>query len=222
MELAGMRQTVEQTVEQSKLIVIIRGVEREKLIPLVAALKEGGIRMVEITYSANGKISDEEIASRIEMLVKEFGEEMYIGAGTVLTEKQVELTKNAGGTFIISPDVYEPVIRKTKELGMISMPGALTPTEIRTAVRFGADFVKVFPASSMGASYIKAVAAPLSNVKMLAVGGVNLENMQEYYKAGALGFGLGSNIIDKKLIDAGDFAGVTKLAKAYVDKASQL
>ncbi|MBQ8295719.1 MAG: bifunctional 4-hydroxy-2-oxoglutarate aldolase/2-dehydro-3-deoxy-phosphogluconate aldolase [Clostridia bacterium] len=211
-----------ESVEKEKLIAIVRGVEKEKLIPLVDALKEGGVRLVELTYSANKKIPDEETAKMIAELVAQFGNQMFIGAGTVLTEAQVELTKAAGGQFIISPDVYEPVIRRTKELGMVSMPGALTPTEIRTAVRAGADFVKVFPTSTMGSAYIKAIAAPLSDVKMLAVGGVNDENMSEFYKAGAIGFGIGTNITDKKLIEANDYAGIAALAERYVAAARAL
>lgn len=96
---------------------------------------DGGIRLLEITYSADGSISDEKNAENIEMLSKHFEGRMFIGAGTVLTEKQVELTKKAGGSFIISPDTNKAVIEKTLELGMVSMPGALTPTEIQNAHR---------------------------------------------------------------------------------------
>ena len=106
----------------------------------------------------------------------------------------------AGGRFIISPDTNVSVIQKTRELGLVSMTGALNPTEIQTAHLAGADFVKLFPVTSLGADYVKAVKAPLSHVKFLAVGGVNTENMSDYLKAGVCGFGLGSNIVDKKLI----------------------
>ena len=212
-----MKNQIIKQVEESKIIAIIRGVSEDKLIPLTEALYRGGIRFVEVTFSANGKVSDEQTAQMIKMLVDQFDGKMYVGAGTVLTEKQVELTFKAGGKFIISPDVSEEVIKKTVELGMVSMPGALTPTEIRTAVRFGADFVKLFPIANFGASYVKAVRAPLSNVKMLAVGGVHDGNMEEFYKAGVCGFGIGTNITDKKMIENGDFDGIEKLAKKYVD-----
>ena len=211
-----MREQIIQTVEKEKIIVIVRGVEREKLIPLAEAMYQGGIRLLEITYSANGKVSDEDTAENIRLLAKHFEGRMYIGAGTVLTEKQVELTAQAGGKFIISPDTYPEVIKKTRELGLVSMPGALTPSEMQTAHRSGADFIKIFPITSLGASYVKAVKAPLSHLKMLAVGGVDENNMAEYLKAGINGFGLGSNIIDKKKIAENDWAGITELAEKYV------
>lgn len=210
-----MRNKVIQAIEKEKLIVIVRGVEKEKLILLAEAMYQGGIRLLEITYSANGVISDEETAENIKMLATHFEGRMYIGAGTVLSRRQVELTKDAGGCFIISPDSYAPVIEKTKELGMVSIPGALTPTEIAQAHRAGADFVKLFPITSLGASYVKAVRAPLSHVKLLAVGGVDESNMDEYLKAGISGFGVGSNIIDKKMLKEENYEGITALARSY-------
>jgi len=211
-----MRNRIIDAVEREKLIVIVRGVERELLIPLAEAMYRGGVRLLEITYSADGKVSDFETADRIKMLSKNFEGRMFIGAGTVLTEKQVELTAQAGGGFIISPDANEAVIKKTRELGLVSMPGALTPTEIQAAHRAGADFVKLFPVDNLGVGYVKAVKAPLSHIKMLAVGGVGLDNIPEYLKIGVSGFGIGSNIIDKKLIEAKDFDGITALAEKYV------
>ena len=211
-----MREQIINTIEKEKIIVIVRGVEKEKLIPLAEAMYVGGIRLLEVTYSANGKVSDEETAENIGILAKHFEGRMYIGAGTVLTKKQVELTAKVGGKFIISPDTCPEVIRKTRELGLVSMPGALTPSEMQIAHRNGADFVKLFPITNLGASYVKAVKAPLSHLKILAVGGVNENNIAEYLKAGINGFGLGSNIIDKKKIAENDWAGITNLAKKYV------
>ena len=212
-----MRNDIIKAVESEKLIVIVRGIERDKLIPLAEAMYLGGVRLLEITYSANGSVSDEETADRIKMLSDHFDGRMFIGAGTVLTEKQVELTAKAGGGFIISPDVCPEVIKKTRELSLVSMPGALTPTEIQTAHKCGADFVKVFPAGNMGVDYVKSVMAPLTHIKMLAVGGINLESIAAYKKIGVSGFGLSSNIIDKKKVDEGDFAAITALAEKYVN-----
>ena len=211
-----MREQVIQAVAKEKIIVIVRGVESEKLIPLAEAMYQGGIRLLEITYSANGKVSDEQTAANIAMLAKHFEGKMFIGAGTVLTEKQVELTYQAGGKFIISPDTCPAVIEKTRALNMVSMPGALTPTEMQIAHRSGADFVKMFPITSLGTSYIKAVKAPLSHLKLLAVGGVDENNMGDYLKAGVCGFGVGSNIIDKKMLAQNDWAGITALAEKYL------
>lgn len=207
-----------KSIEQNKIIAIVRGVEKEQLIPLADALYKGGIRLIEVTYSANGKIRDTETAERIGMLAKEFDGKMLVGAGTVLTKKQVVLTKKAGGKFIISPDTNKGVIKKTKKLGLVSMPGALTPSEIEVAHTAGADFVKLFPVSSLGPEYVKAVSAPLSHIKLLAVGGVDLDNISSFLKAGVCGFGLGSNIVDKKLLEANDYEGITELAKKYVSE----
>ena len=217
-----MRETIIQNVEKEKIIAILRGISKDKIVPLVGALKKGGIKFVEVTYSANKKVSYQETAETIGLLVKEYGDTMYIGAGTVLEESQVELTKAAGGQFIISPDVNEGVIKRTRALGMVSMPGALTPSEITAAVRYGADFVKLFPVSDFGAGYVKAVKAPLSHIKLLAVGGIHDRNMEEYYKAGCVGFGIGSNITDKRLIENNDWQGVEMLARRYVETAKKL
>lgn len=199
-----------------KIVVILRGVDSEKLIPLTEALYKGGIRFVEVTFSADGSISDREIAEKINKLSRHFYGRMHIGAGTVLTENQVELIKIAGAEFIISPDTNVMVIKKTKELGLISIPGALTPSEIQQAHDAGADFVKLFPVSQFGVDYIKAVKAPLSHIRLLAVGGVNLDNMADYLKAGVCGFGIGNNIINQKMLNMGDYEGITKLAERYV------
>lgn len=206
-----MENNILKVVEKEKIIVIVRGVESKKILPLAEAMYDGGIRLLEITYSAGNT----ETAENIKRLKEHFGESMYIGA-TVLTEEQAELTKDAGGEFIISPNTVPEVIRKTKALGMVSMPGAYTPSEIQLAHNSGADFVKIFPAVSLGAEYIKAVKAPLSNIKLLAVGGINEHNIKEYLNAGVCGFGIGSNIVDQKRIEKNDFKAITELTKRYV------
>lgn len=210
-----MEQATINAIQKEKLIVIVRGIEKEKLIPLAEALWEGGVRLLEVTYSADGRVSDEETAARIGMLASHFEGRMFIGAGTVLSERQVELTHRAGGCFIISPDTYEGVIQRTKQLGMVSIPGALTPSEITRALRAGADFVKLFPITSLGTSYVKAIRAPLSHARLLAVGGIDENNMADYLACGIAGFGVGSNIIDKRMLAENDYRGVTALAKIY-------
>mgnify|MGYP000499154926 FL=1 len=211
-----MRDQIIHTIEREKIITIVRGIEREKLVFLAEAMYKGGIRLLELTYDATGTVSDEQTAKNIELLAEHFEGKMYIGAGTVITEKQVELTKAAGGSFIISPDTYGAVIEKTRNLEMVSMPGALTPTEIQAAHRYGADYVKLFPVTSLGIDYVKAVKAPLSHIKLLAVGGINENNMSDYLKAGISGFGIGSNIVDKKLVEANDFSRISQLAEKYM------
>lgn len=211
-----MRDETISAIEKEKLIVIVRGVERERLILLAEAMYAGGVRLMEITYDASEKVSDEEIAENIAMLTSHFGDRMIIGAGTVLTEYQVDLTMKAGGRFIISPNTDRDVIWRTRVMEMVSIPGALTPTEVQTAHTWGADFVKLFPIGSMGTDYLKAISAPLSHVRFLAVGGIDQTNVKTYLKAGAKGFGIGSGIVKKEWLHDGNYAEITKLAREYV------
>ena len=211
-----MREQIINTVTEKKIIVIARGIEKEKLIPLADALYEGGIRLLETTYSADGKISDDETAENIKMLSSHFDGRMYIGAGTVLTEKQVELTRNAGGKFIISPDTNGDVIKKTRRLGMVSIPGALTPSEVQAAHLYGADFVKLFPVCSLGTEYVKLIKTPLSHIELLAVGGINQNDVGEYLASGVSGFCIGSNIIDKKALAENNYKAITEIARKFV------
>lgn len=169
-----------------------------------------------------GRQSDEKTAEGIEMLVNHFGERMLVGAGTVLTKEQAELTAKAGGRFIISPDTNAEVIKRTKALGLVSIPGALTPTEIAAASASGADFVKLFPVGSFGADYVKAVKAPLSNIRLLGVGGIDENNMAQYFAAGICGVGIGSGIVKKQMLDSGDFDGVRTLARTYTERIAAL
>ena len=212
-----MREKIIENILKEKLIVIVRGVESEKLIPLAEAMYDGGIRLLEITYGSD----DTKTANSIKMLREHFGEKMHIGAGTVTTPVRAVLTKNAGGEFIISPNTEPETIKMTRSLGMVSIPGALTPSEIVTANNAGADFVKLFPISNLGAQYLKAVKAPLSNVRFLAVGGINEENIGEYYAAGACGFGIGSNIINKAALKAGDYNVIAETARKYVSAVAE-
>lgn len=206
-----------ECILKNKIIVIVRGVAREDLLPFAEAVYEGGVRLLECTYDASGKIQDEQIASNIEMLAQHFEGKMHIGAGTVLTKKQVELTKNAGGKFIISPDTNTDIIEYTKKLGLVSIPGALTPTEVSTANAAGADFIKVFPVDLFGPKYIKTLKAPLSNARLLAVSGITAENMREYLDAGAVGVGVGSGIVNKELIAKKQFDMITKDSRTYTE-----
>ena len=212
------REEIIKDIEENKIIVIMRGFSTEELLSSVEAMEKGGIRLVEVTFDQTGKTSDTDTAEFIRALKESFKGRMRIGAGTVMTESQVELAYNAGAEFIISPDCYEPVIKKTRELGMVSIPGALTPTEAANAHRFGADFVKLFPNSELKISYLKALIAPLSHVKFLAVGGVNHENMMEYLNAGAKGIGVATAIADKKAIFAKDYEEITRRAKLFTSQ----
>ena len=213
-----MKTEIIEAIEKYKIITIVRGVSAEKLVPLSEALYDGGIRLVEITFDAEGRTPDEETAEMISSLVGHFGGRMYIGAGTVLTPSQVVLAHKAGAGYIISPDTSEEVIRKTKELGMVSIPGAMTPTEITTAYRYGADFVKIFPAGDLGVAYVRSVITPLKHIPVLAVAGVTADKLGDFLKAGVKGFGISSSIVDKTLLANGDFAGITELARRFTSQ----
>ena len=212
------REEIIKDIEKNKIIVILRGFTTEQLVSTVDAMEKGGIKMVEVTFDQSKVTPDEVIAANIRTLKERFDGRVRVGAGTVMTEEQAELAFNAGAEFIISPDCYEPVIKKTRELGMVSIPGALTPTEAANAHRFGADFVKLFPNSEVGISYLKALIAPLSHIKFLAVGGVNEETLKDYLNAGAKGIGVATAIADKRLIASGDYEGITCLAKKFTSQ----
>lgn len=211
------RNEIIRDIEKNKIIVIMRGFTEDQLIRSVEAMEAGGIKLVEVTFDQSGATPDSETADKIRALKEHFGDRVRVGAGTVMTEKQTELAYNAGAEFIISPDSYEGVIRKTRELGMVSIPGVFTPTEAANAHRWGADFVKLFPYSELKISYLKALTVPLSHIKFLAVGGVDASNLTDYLAAGAKGVGVATAIADKKAIFAGDYDEITRRAKAFTD-----
>ena len=215
-----MNQITMDMIQKYKLIAILRGVKQEELLPLCEALYRGGVRLVEVTYAADGT-QNLETAAKIRFLAEHFADRMAIGAGTVVDTEQVVLTREAGGSFIISPNTVESVIRKTKELGMISIPGALTPTEVAAAHGFGADFVKLFPVGCLGSGYVKAISAPLSNIRLLAVGGIDNSNLTEYLRAGVCGVGVGANIVNKELLKKGDFEAIASLAFEYTAQIAE-
>jgi 2-dehydro-3-deoxyphosphogluconate aldolase/(4S)-4-hydroxy-2-oxoglutarate aldolase len=213
------REEIIAQVEKSKIIVIMRGMTTEQLINTVEAMYKGGIRLVEVTFDQSKKIPDEQTAENIRVLTETFEGRVLVGAGTVMSVEQVELAHKAGAKYIISPDAYEPVIKRTVELGMVSMPGIFTPTEAANAHRAGADFVKLFPNSEMKISYLKCLVVPLSHIKFLAVGGVNADTIKSYLDAGAAGVGVATSIVNKQLIAEGKYDEITKLALAHTQAA---
>ena len=218
-EVKNMRQTVIEWAYKEKIIAIVRGIEPEKCLKVAQALYDGGIRMMEITYDQRNPASWETTAQSIGEIAKAFAGKMLVGAGTVTTVELVELTHKAGGLFIISPNTNAAVIRRTRELGMVSMPGIFTPTEAANAHRAGADFVKLFPNSEMKVSYLKCLVVPLSHIKFLAVGGVNADTIKTYLDAGAAGVGVATSIVNKQLIAEGKYDEITKLALAHTQAA---
>lgn len=210
------RTAIIEELEREKLIAIIRDPDTNTIFKSIDALYEGGVRFLEVTYDRSGKTSAEETAKIISMLCERYKGRIHIGAGTVTSVKEVELTAKAGGEYIISPNADAKVISHTKDIGLVSIPGAYTATEIAAASANGADFIKLFPANEVSFKYIKAIKAPLSDVKLLAVGGVNAENAKSFIENGFCGVGIGSNLYNKRLIEAEDYDSLTKLAEKYV------
>jgi 2-dehydro-3-deoxyphosphogluconate aldolase/(4S)-4-hydroxy-2-oxoglutarate aldolase len=216
-----MRETVIQKVTDSKIIAIIRGLAEEKCLMLADALYAGGIEMIEVTFNNSRPEEFFKTANSIRAINDHFGGKVLAGAGTVTSPALVEMAADAGAKYIISPDTNIEVIEKTRSLGLVSMPGALTPTEIMTAHNAGADFVKVFPAANLGSAYIRAIRAPINHVKLLAVGGINGDNVKEFLQAGVMGFGIGGNLTNKQWIEAGEYHKITALAKELIAKVKE-
>jgi len=210
------REDVIKKVLEEKVIAIVRGVDPDACVKVADALYAGGICLMEITFNQKDPSSFVKTTEAISRISEKYDGKMLVGAGTVTSPELAEMAVEAGAKYIISPDTNVDVIRRTIELGAVSMPGALTPTEALTAHRAGADFVKIFPVGNLGASYIKALCAPISHVKFLGVGGVNEENAADFIKAGAVGLGIGGNLANKKWIDAGEFDKITEVAKKLV------
>ena len=135
--------------------------------------------------------------------------------------KRQDLACEAGAKYIITPNVNTDVIRYANSLGMVTMPGAFTPSEIEEAHRAGADFVKVFPAGQLGTDYIRAIKAPLNHIALLAVGGVNENNLKDFLNAGVVGFGIGGNLVNQEWIKNGQFDRIAELARTYVENVRQ-
>ena len=206
-----MEQKMIDLVLESRIVAIVRGLD-DGYVPLAQAMYDGGIRAIEVTFNQKDPSQWVKTTNGIRQIKEAMGEKMLVGAGTVTSVELAELAHEAGAQFIVSPDINEEVIRRTKELGMLSMPGALTPTEVLSAYKAGADFVKVFPAGPLGSSYVKAIRGPLNHIRLLAVGGVSEKNVAEFIKAGCVGAGVGGNLVNKDWIAAGEFDKIREVA----------
>ena len=210
---------IKEQVDKEKVIAIVRGVSTEKCLKVADALYEGGIRLMEVPFNPKDPSSDEETANCIAAIAKKYAGKMLVGSGTVLTVKQVELTAQAGGSYTIAPNTNADVIRRTVELGMVAMPGAMAPTEIEYAHECGAEYVKLFPAANLGTDYVKAIRAPLSHIKLLAVRGVSEKNFADFLKVGMSGASVGGNLANKAWIEAGEYEKITEVARQLVEIA---
>ena len=191
-------------VQQRKIVAIVRGLSPEYMVRPGHAFEEGGSGLMEVTYNQSAPETWKDTANAIEAVEKEFGDRLLVGAGTVITPEQVAMTYNAGGHYLVTPTTQSEIIRMGKALGLGLYPGAFSPSEILAAWEAGADAVKVFPVSSVGPSYIKAVRGPLSHIPLMAVGGVNEKNAADFMKAGCVGLGVGGNLVNKEWIRNGE------------------
>jgi 2-dehydro-3-deoxyphosphogluconate aldolase/(4S)-4-hydroxy-2-oxoglutarate aldolase len=207
---------IKDYIEKYKIICICRKLYGEDLMKLAHALYDGGIRMIEVTYDQNDPECTSKTVDAIADLCGEFGDEMRFGAGTVLNKDQVDAAKSAGAEYIISPNTNVEVIKYTKACGLVSIPGAMTPSDILTAHDSGADFVKLFPATWLGFPYIKDILGPITHVKLIATGGVKEENLQQYIDMGFAGAGISGRLTNKKLIENGNFAEITKRSSNFM------
>lgn len=194
-----------------KIVVIIRGIDPDDFLSIAGALLEGGLNVMEITLNSRNALSV------IKQAFLQMGDRLLVGAGTVLDSASAESAISAGAKFIVSPSLNIETIRATKKLGAVSIPGAFTATEILSAYNSGADIIKVFPAS-VGAGYFRDLRGPFPQIPMMPTGGVNLTNILEFQKAGAVAYGIGSALIDASQKVSKDYLlQVTEKAKQFAE-----
>jgi 2-dehydro-3-deoxyphosphogluconate aldolase/(4S)-4-hydroxy-2-oxoglutarate aldolase len=199
-------------VRAEKVIAIVRGVDKTDIADVGEALYEGGIRLMEVTCNTPG------FAEMIGILCERTAGRMVIGAGTVITRRLCEEALGAGAKYIIAPDVNEEVIEYcvSKDVGVI--PGGATATEILTAGRCGAKMVKIFPACAIGAEQIRLLRGPIDNLDFVAVGGVRLNNVDEFMAAGCIGIGIGGEVVNREIVEGRRYRQISQRAREYVEK----
>lgn len=197
-----------EELKKRKIVAVIRGAQPNQILPIAHALKEGGVSAFEIT------VESPNVCASIEKVKEEFGNEIIVGAGTVLDPETARSVIMAGAEFIFSPTVNTETIKMTKRYGVLSIPGALTPTEILTAYEHGGDLIKVFPADVLGIPYFKSLRGPFPHIPLMPTGGLDLNNINEYFKAGAVAAGIGSSLVNPtKLNSEKDYVDLTTKAK---------
>jgi 2-dehydro-3-deoxyphosphogluconate aldolase/(4S)-4-hydroxy-2-oxoglutarate aldolase len=197
-------------VLQSGIVAILRVPTSDQLASVARALFEGGIDVIEVTFTVPNAL---EILAAVK---KDLGNRVLLGMGTVLDPESARAALLAGAEFIVSPSLNLDVIRLCHRYDKVVMPGAFTPTEILAAWEAGADIVKVFPSDAVGPSYLKALRGPFPQIRLMPTGGVNLETLPEFIKAGACAVGVGGSLVDPKVIRDGNFKQLGNLASQYV------
>lgn len=193
------------------VIAVLRLQSIDPLLDVARALIAGGVTSIELTMTTPNALDG------IARLSREFGSQAMIGVGTVLDAQTCRKAIEAGAQYVVSPGFDEAVHSATKANGKLSLPGAMTPTEILRAWGAGADIVKVFPSTTLGPGYIKDVLAPLPHVRLMPTGGVDAKNAGDWIRAGAVCVGAGSNLVPKEALAKKDWAAITANARAFVD-----
>jgi len=209
------REEVLAQIEQTGVVAVIRASDSAQLMDVVSALAAGGVTCTEVTMTTPNAL--EVIAEA----AKNFAGKCVIGVGTVLDAETARAAILAGAEFVVSPILNLGVIEICRRYSKAVVPGAFTPTEIVTAWQAGADLVKVFPATKLGPEFFKDMKGPLPQIKLTPTGGVNLDNAAAFIKAGAVALGVGSSLVSKKALAAGDFAAIEKTAAAFIKTVAQ-
>lgn len=209
------RQHVLERLGREKVIAIVRGVGTEEIEAVAQALLAGGISCMEITVDHRTDEGREDTYRSIARLRERLGETVCLGAGTVLDETETERAVEAGADYIISPNLDQAVVRRTRELGKVSIPGAFTPSEAVQAARWGADIVKLFPAGLLDPAYIRALRGPLPHIPFCAVGGITPENAGDFLRAGCVSLGAGGNLVDLAAVREKRFEDITAAARRF-------
>ena len=199
-----------QLIRQTGIIAIMRTRSSDQLIAAAEAIRQGGVQVIEVTMNTPGALEVINAAG------KRFGQEVLFGAGTVLDPETAKTAIQAGAEFIVAPTLNLEVIELCKRLNIPVMPGCYTPTEMLAAWDAGADFVKLFPADAGGPAMVKAILAPLPQLQIVPVGGVDLNNAAAFLRSGAAALGVGSSLINQKLLESADFEELTRRAAAFV------
>ena len=200
-----------QSLKDTGIIPVIRASSSKNVLRIVEALMKGGISVAEVTMTVPMAIKT------IEECANEFGTALTLGAGTVIDEATCTRAIEAGSQFIVTPIVRIEVVKTCKEKNTCVIGGALTPSEILAVWEAGSDAVKVFPVKAMGgAAYLRMVSEPMPSIPLVPTGGVTLETLEEYFRAGAVFVGAGGDLVNKKKAEAGDFAWITERSRQYV------
>ena len=197
-------------IEREGIVAVIRLEQAAVLSRVVEALVAGGVHAIEVTMTVPGAIES------IRQLAASASDDVLLGAGTVLDPETARRAIDAGARFVVSPVFRPPLIEACHAAGVPALPGCYTPTEILDAWDAGADIVKVFPAGGLAPAYFKDVRAPLPQVKLMPTGGVSIDNAGEWIRAGAVAVGVGSALVDARVVAAGDFAAITERAARIV------